>query len=101
MVSFTEYMNKSLLFRQILTTYCVKIGDKAEEIRNHLKMLDCFDTESKNNDIFRNEVFNWFNKKTSTIKLRELSLYVGYDYSKKLSDSNIIDTFDTANIKEY
>ena len=101
MVSFTEYMNRSLLFREILTAYSMSMGNEAQEIRGYLKMLDCFDTESKDNDIFRNEVFNWFNKKTSTIKLRELSLCVGYDYWENLTNSNIIDTFDTANIKEY
>lgn len=101
MISFTEYMNKSLSFRKVLTAYCVNMGNEAQETRNHLKMLDCFDTEAKNNDIFRNEVFNWFNKKTSTIKLRALSLYVGYDYWESIANSNIIDTFDTANIKEY
>ena len=99
MIGFTEYMNKSLYFRKVLTAYCVNMGNEAQETRNHLKMLDRFDTEAKDNDIFRNEVFNWFNNKTSTIKLRALSLYVGYDYWENLTNSNIIDTFDTANIK--
>lgn len=98
MITFTEYMNKSLSFRRVLTAYSVNIGNEAQDTRNHLKMLDCFDTEAKENEIFRNEVFNWLNKKTSTIKLRALALYVGYDYWENLKNSNIIDAFDTANI---
>lgn len=99
MVSFTEYMNKSLLFRKTLTVYCLSKEDEAKEIRDNLKLLDCFDSESEVNEVFRNEVLNWFNKKTGTIKLRALSLYVGYDYCKNINISNIIDNFDTANIK--
>lgn len=72
-------------------------GNGAQETRNNLNLLDCFDNESEHNELFRNEVFNWLNKKTSTIKLRALSLYVGIDYWENLRNSNIIDTFDTAN----
>lgn len=99
MISFTEYMNKSLGFRNKLTTYCIKMGNEAQETRNHLKLLDCFDSEARKNEVFRNELFKWFNKKTSTIELRYLSSFVGFDYWENIKISNIIDTFDTVNIK--
>jgi len=99
MISFTEHMNKSLSFRKHLTAYCLKEGNEAKEIRSYLKMLDCFDAKSENDEIFRNEVFNWLNKKSSTIKLRDLAFKVGYDYWQNLSNANIIDTFDIAIVK--
>lgn len=95
MVSFTEYMNKSLQLRKNLTAYCLNRGDEAQEVRNHLSLLDAFDTESLKDEIFRHEIYNWFEKKTSTIKLRALSLHVGFDYWENLKNSNIIDTFDS------
>ena len=99
MIKFTEYMNKSLAFREVLKTYCLKNGYEAKEIRERLEMLDSFDKESERNNEFRNDVFEWFNGTTSTIKLRQLSLHVGYDYFENLKNGNIIDSFDTANIK--
>lgn len=94
-ITFTTYMNKSLSFRKVLTAYCINKGNEAQETRNTLHLLDAFDSESLNNEIFRNEVFNWFEGKIGTLKLRDLSLSVGFDYWKSLKNSNIIDTFDS------
>lgn len=99
-VSFTEYMNKSLSFRGVLTDYCVNKNYKHHETISHLGLLDKFDTKANVNDTFRAEVFAWYNNKVSTVEFRGLALKVGCDYWGNLKNSNIIDTFDSVNIKE-
>jgi hypothetical protein len=87
-------MKNSLIFRNNLTAFCINRGDDRFEVLEHLSLLNLFDIEAEKNKEFRVDVNNWMNKKTSTIKLRELCLKVKYNYWADLRTSNIIDTFD-------
>lgn len=95
MLTLTEYMNKSIVFRKHLTNYCVLNNYKAQDTRNVLNVLDKIDNESNVNENFRMVFFNWLSNKGSTILLRELCNIVNVNYWENLKDSNLIDTFDS------
>lgn len=96
-INFTDYMNKSLMFRSQLTSYCNKQGQDKAQIINVFNLLDKLDQKSEKAQGFRNEFFKWLNnqKGYSTIKLREFCKIVGFDYWNSLKDLNTIDTFDS------
>ena len=94
-LSFTQYMNMSIGFRSKLIDYCVSKGNKAQETRNTLHLLDAMDCKAENDSFYRSDVFGWLNCKTGTLKLRDLSKDVGFDYWENIKTSNIIDTFDS------
>lgn len=98
-ITFTQYMNRSLAFRNGLTQYCIGKGYEAQTTRNVLHLLDKMDTKSKHSIEYRKNLMEWFNGKSSTLTLRDFAEEVGYNYWGNLTNSNIIDTFDAYSCK--
>lgn len=94
-LTLTEYMNKSLSFRNKLTKYCMSKGNKAQETRKTLHLLDVIDNASEKDAGLRMRFYTWMLGGTSTIELREIAKEMGYDYWSNIQHQNIVDTFDS------